>query len=72
MKYKLIGNNNYSEPIDTVLSNRGIKNKKEFLNPTINNIIHHSKLINMNRAVECIIKHIKKGSKMFIQVDCDP
>ena len=72
MQYKLIGNNDYSNPIDEVLTNRGIVDKNSFLKPTVKNTIHHSKLVNIHRAVECLMKHIKEGGELFVQVDSDP
>lgn len=73
MKYRQIGE--YFEldnPIETILANRGIKNIEQFLCPTADNEIHYSKLNNIHKAVETIIKHIEKGGELFIQVDSDP
>lgn len=72
MKYRLIGENNYMQPVDTILQNRGINDFEAFLKPKANCIIHYSKLNNINKAVETLIKHIEKGGELFIQVDSDP
>jgi hypothetical protein len=73
MKYQLIGENDFlNNPIETVLHNRGIQDIKKFLKPSRDNEIHYSKLININKALETIIRHIEKGGELFIQVDSDP
>lgn len=72
MKYQLIGKNDYLNPVQTILNNRGVTDIREFLNPSKDNVIHYSKLKNIKRAVECLLEHIKNGSLIFIQVDSDP
>lgn len=72
MKYKLIGNNDYDNPIETILNNRGVKNKNKFLKPNNSVDINYSKLKNINRAVCCLIKHIKQEEDTYVQVDSDP
>ena len=72
MKYKLIGENNFLEPVETVLENRGIKDIEAFLKPKAKDAIHYSKLNNIHKAVDLIIKHIEEGGELFIQVDSDP
>lgn len=73
MQYKLIGDNNFFTPIETVLRNRGIKNIEEFLNasddPSVTN--HYSKLKNIEKAVDCLMLHITNDSLIFVQVDSD-
>ncbi len=72
MKYELIGSNDYFlNPIETILKNRGIEDIQSFLNVNENNIIHWSNLENIEKAVECLIDHIKNESKIFIQYDSD-
>lgn len=71
MKYELIGKNDYLNPIDMILHNRGIEDIQSFLHTNIKNVIHWSKLENMNRAIDCLLKHIEKKSKIFIQIDSD-
>ncbi|PLR72191.1 DHH family phosphoesterase [Bacillus sp. UMB0728] len=72
MKYELIGKNNILEPIETVLRNRGIEDIQSFFNISEKDTIHWSKLRNMDRAVDCLLGHVKKGSKVFVQTDSDP
>lgn len=72
MKYKLLGQNNYLEPLETVLKNRGIEDIQSFLNIQDSVVLHWSKLKNMKLAIECLMKHIKGGGKVFVQVDADP
>ncbi|MGG3890231.1 DHH family phosphoesterase [Metabacillus fastidiosus] len=72
MKYRLIGENNYLNPIETALENREIDNVDRFLNPSEEDIIHYSNLINIGKAVDKLIHHIEKGGRIFIQVDSDP
>lgn len=72
MKFKLIGENNFDTyPIETIFRNRGVHNLNEFINIDESCIIHHSLLVNIYEAVNCLLKHVKKGSKIFIQVDSD-
>lgn len=71
MEYRLIGKNNYLDPINTVLENRGIEDTQSFLNIDESAVIHWSKLKNIERAVECLLKHIKNESKIFVQTDSD-
>lgn len=72
MNYELIGQNNFLEPIQTILNNRGIEDIDKFLNLDNSVINHWSKLKNINDAVECLLQHIKRGDKLYCQVDSDP
>lgn len=72
VKYELIGKNDYLNPLETVLSNRGIHDIKKFLKVNKDAVIHWSKLENIERAIDCLIKHVKGGGEVFIQVDADP
>lgn len=73
MKYKLIGENDFlSNPVESVLRNRGIDDVQSFLNINSNCVIHWSKLINIVKAMECLLKHIKEDNYIFIQIDSDP
>jgi single-stranded-DNA-specific exonuclease len=71
VKYELIGKNNLLAPIETVLTNRGIVDMQSFLNTSEKDIVHWSKLKNINEAAKCLLNHIEKGSKIYIQVDSD-
>ncbi|PAD70574.1 single-stranded-DNA-specific exonuclease RecJ [Bacillus sp. 7586-K] len=73
MDYRLIGKNDFLlNPIDTILKNRGIEDVQSFLNISNKHVYHWSKLKNIHRAIDCLLKHINKDSKIFIQVDSDP
>lgn len=72
LKYQLVGNNNYFNPIEAVLENRGIKDIERFLKPSKEDTHHYSKLINIHRAVNVLIKKIEEGGELFVQVDSDP
>lgn len=72
LKYKLIGDNDVFNPIETVLKNRGVNDIPKLLKPTKKDCISPLKLINIKRAANTLIKHIEKGSELFIQVDSDP
>lgn len=73
MEYKLIGDNNFFLPLETILNNRGIKDVKLYLdsfnNPSVVN--HYSRLKNIDKAVNCLLKHVKKDSNIWIQTDPD-
>lgn len=71
MRYELIGKNNLLAPIETVLKNRGIEDIQSFLHTSEKDIIHWSKLRNIEKAVDCLLDHIQKGSKIFVQADSD-
>lgn len=71
MKYKLIGENNILDPLETILKNRGIEDTKKFLSISKKNVIPWNVLSNIEKAVDCLLKHIESKSKIFIQVDSD-
>ena len=65
----------YSEVVLQLLFNRGLVEKndiEEFLNPDYEKHSHDSFLfLQMNQAVDLIIKHIKEGNKIIIYGDYD-
>lgn len=69
--YKLIGDNNLFKPLETVLKNRGILDFEKFLNPSESDVIHYSKLKNMDKAVRLFNNHVQKNSSMLVIVDPD-
>ncbi|RAP14842.1 single-stranded-DNA-specific exonuclease RecJ [Bacillus velezensis] len=72
MAYKLIGNNDYNfNPLLTILKNRGMENPKSFIDVNQSVVIHFSKLNNIDKAVDCLIKHLENKNKIFVQVDSD-
>lgn len=74
MKFKLIDedNNKNSYSIEEIIfTNRGIKKEEiyNFLNTKDEDILDFSLLNNIDKAYECIIKHLQMDSKILIQVD---
>lgn len=72
MQFKLIGKNDYLiNPMETILHNRGIENVEEFLNVNQDHTYHYSKLKNIDKAIDCLLKHLQNNNIIFIQVDAD-
>ncbi len=74
MNFKLIGENNFNlDPIGTIFRNRGVapENIEEILNVGKQHIIPYKYLKNIDRAVKCLVKHMKENNKIFVQVDSD-
>ncbi|KXZ22403.1 DHH family phosphoesterase [Bacillus nakamurai] len=70
MIYKLIGENDYKYPINTIIKNRNIDDDIFFnLNKSVIN--HYSLLNNMDKGIDCLLRHIKSKNNIFIQVDSD-
>lgn len=74
MKYKLIGNNNYIMPMETVLQNRGIDDVELFLQAQNDASVtdHYSKLNNIDKAVDCLLKHIGGDRNIRVWSKVDP
>lgn len=71
MRYKLIGNNDTSNIIQTVLQNRGIEDWKEYLNLNSVDPDEYLGLDNIDTAVECFNSHIERGNDVGILFDTD-
>lgn len=71
LKYKLIGSNDTSNVIRTILENRGIKDVNTYLNLTENQIYHYNDLTNMQAAVQCFVSHYENKDKIVIMPDED-
>jgi single-stranded-DNA-specific exonuclease len=73
MRYRLIEGslNDISNPQKTILTNRGITDIETYLNLDDNVLNHFNTLDNMNKAVECMLKHINNNSSIHIIVDPD-
>lgn len=73
MNYKLIDGslNDISNPIKTVLLNRGIENYERYLSLTENDIESWDHLDNINEAVECFVKHFDNCDVIEILSDVD-
>ena len=69
MKYILKGNNDYLNPIQTVLKNRDIT--EELFSLTEEVIEDYKNYDNMDKGIELLLKHINNNSKIVIVVDCD-
>ena len=73
MRYKLIGNslNDITKIKETIFLNRHIKNYKEYMQID-DNVLHDYKLLlNIDKAVDCLKRHLEKNSKIAILVDSD-
>jgi single-stranded-DNA-specific exonuclease len=75
LRYKLVkgSTNNYtSENIkEDILKFRGIENPSKYLNLKSDVEIPFSKLNNIERAVECLLKHLDNNDIIYLQVDND-
>jgi single-stranded-DNA-specific exonuclease len=71
LRYELIGNNDTSNIIQTVLQNRGIEDWKEYLNLNSVDPDEYLGLDNIDTAVECFASHVEKGSEVGILFDTD-
>lgn len=70
--YKLIGNNDSSNVVGTILNNRGINDVDRYLHLTENDIENYNDLDNIDEAIECFNNHFERKSKIGILVDTDP
>lgn len=48
-----------------------MENPKSFIDVNQSVVIHFSKLNNIDKAVDCLIKHLENKNKIFVQVDSD-
>ena len=73
MNYRLIKNslNDIDNPKQTILLNRGIENWKQYLNLNEDCIHDFNLLKNIDKAVNCFVKHIENKSRIHIIVDSD-
>ena len=73
MRYELIKGslNNTSNPLETVLLNRGVEDYKKYLSLSENDIEPYDHLDNINEAVECFAKHFETHNSIGILVDTD-
>lgn len=69
MKYELIGSNFMFTPIDTVLENRGIG--KSIFDVNEKDVEDYNNYDNIDKAYECLMKHIDNDDKIGILWDCD-
>lgn len=71
LRYKLIGNNDTSNIIKTVLQNRGIENWQEYTQLNSIDDEEYKGLDNINEAVECFASHIEDKDSIGILFDTD-
>lgn len=73
MRYELIegSSNDFSNPIETVLLNRGVENYRKYLTLSEGDIEPYEHLDNINDAVECFARHFENGDPIGILVDTD-
>lgn len=71
LRYKLIGNNDTSNIIKTVLQNRGIKNWKEYIELNSVDSEEYKGLDNIDTAVECFAAHVENKDAIGILFDTD-
>jgi len=61
----------FGNVLETILKNKGIDNISLFLNPTETCMESELLLNNIEKARDCLVKHIKNNSNITIVVDCD-
>lgn len=73
MRYELIEGslNNPSNPLETVLLNRGVENYKKYLTLSEEDIEPYDHLDNIDDAIECFAKHFETHDSIGILVDTD-
>ncbi|NFH40830.1 DHH family phosphoesterase [Clostridium sporogenes] len=72
MKYKLIGNNNFTgNIIEEIFKNRNINNYEKILNANQNDELDYNLLDNMDEAIECLIEHLNKNHNILVVIDSD-
>ena len=71
MKYKLIGDNDIDNVIETTLKNRGIENWQEYINLNHLDDEEYQGLDNIEQAVECFARHAEKEDDIAILFDSD-
>ena len=71
MKYKLIGSNDYDNPLHTFLENRGIEDIDGYINLNEDVLIPYQNLANIDKAVDMYKKHIEQNHNITILTDCD-
>lgn len=71
MEYKLIGMNDYNNPLQTFLGNRGVEDINEYINVSEDVVIPYQNLTDIDKAVSLYCKHIENNSNITIVVDAD-
>ena len=71
MNYALIGSNDTNNVIETVLNNRGIKDPSTYLHLTNDVVQDYNCLSNIQKAVQCFMKHYEAHDKIVVMPDED-
>lgn len=71
MKYELIGTNDTDNIIETILNNRGVKDPSTYLHLTDAVVQDYNELPNIQKAVQCFIKHYEAYDKIVVMPDED-
>lgn len=78
MKYKLIQGLtkdfkllSQEEILKEILEKRGVLDVEAFLKANENDVYDGRLLKNMDKAIECFVEHMSKGSRVHVVVDCD-
>lgn len=71
MRYKLIGNNDTDNIVNTILLNRGVEDVNTYLNLTEQQTGDYNNLNNIQQAVQCFMKHYENKHKIVIMPDED-
>ena len=71
MRYRLIGENDYTQPLEQFLKNRGIGDANSFINMNETVLLPYQSLANISDAVSLYQKHIENNSNITIVVDSD-
>lgn len=69
MKYKLIGKNNFNNPVDTILENRNITRELFTIDKAV--IEDYNNYDNMQEGIELLLKHLDNDSKIEFVGDAD-
>lgn len=71
MEYKLMGTNDYDNPLQTFLGNRGVNNTEMYTHLDDTCLCSPCDLDNIERAVQVYKSHIENNSNITIIADCD-
>ena len=71
MKYKLIGTNDYRNPLKTLLQNRNVDDVNGYINMSEEVVIPYQNLANLDKAVETYKNHVEQNHNICVVVDPD-
>jgi len=73
-KYELINKNNdykSNNLLNDILKLKGVENPNKYLNLSRDDTYSYKNLDDIDKAVECLLRHIEEGNDIYIQVDND-